>query len=238
MKSGMQKSGFTLIEIMLAVAIIAVLVAMVVGLTKRIEDQGKERLCRDTLVLIDNALEQFRDFGYEYKDSYYDGLVFPLDCNDYDRTSVPPYPNLQDTLKNAINPSGVIIDPLSIGAYSVEFSGSGAMYFILSQVPDCKQTLDKIDKSLLTNEGTDNVRDVNFIVTTGVGNIKYPFTRVIDPWGKTLRYDYYPDFADSPIGVPYQEYRDSAKRTFPIVTSAGPDGRFDTADDIINRKPQ
>ncbi len=238
MKSGTLKSGFTLIETLLVVAIIALLVAMVFGLTRRISDQGKERLCRDTLVLVDNALEQFRDFGYEYKDSYYDGLVFPLDCNDYDLTSVPPQPNLQDTLTNAINPSGVVIDPLSVGAYAVEFSGSGAMYFILSQVPDCKQTLDKIDKSLLTNEGTDKIRDVNVIVTTGVGDIKYPFTRIIDPWGKTLRYDYYPDYDDYTGGGPYKNYRDSAKRTFPIVTSAGPDGKFDTTDDIVNRQPK
>ncbi|MFH1372165.1 MAG: type II secretion system protein [Planctomycetota bacterium] len=244
MKSGTLKSGFTLIEMLLVVAIIAVLVAMVVGLTKRIDDQGKERLCRDTLVLIDNALEQFRDFGYEYKHQDFAGLAFPLDCNDYGLTSVPPYPNLQGTLTNAINPSGINIDPVSIGVYGPEFSGSGAMYFILSQIPDCRTTLGKIDKSLLINEGTDKITDVNVIVTTSIGNIKYPFTRVIDPWGKTLRYDYYPDFDDYVLTHPadwnqYIDYiKNTAKLTFPVITSAGPDGKFDTADDIINRQPK
>ncbi len=69
MKPGSLKSGFTLIEMLLVVAIIAILVSMVVGIAKRIDDQGKERLCRNTIALIGNALEQFRDFGYEYKDT-------------------------------------------------------------------------------------------------------------------------------------------------------------------------
>ena len=44
---------------------------------------------------------------------------------------------------------------ISGGAHDPRFSGSEALYFILSQVPDCRVTLNKIDKSLLTDKGTD-----------------------------------------------------------------------------------
>jgi len=240
MRTRAYKSGFTLIEMLLVVAIIAILVSMVVGIAKRIDDQSKERLCRNSIALLGNALEQFRDFGYEYKDNYYDGLVFPLDCNGYDpMTSAFTY-NIRDTLHNALyssnslEPPNITVSP--VAQHDQSFSGSEALYFILSQVPDCRKTLDKIDKSLLTNIGTDHVTPINITINFGATSQTLPFTRIIDPWKTPLNYDYYPDFNDYTGGSPYKTYRDSAKRTFPIITSAGPDGVFDTADDISNVK--
>ena len=239
MKTRAYKSGFTLIEMLLVVAIIAILVSMVVGIAKRIDDQSKERLCRNTIALIGNALEQFRDFGYEYKSNDYAGLTFPLDCNNLSATNSDPYLALQIVLRNAIYPPSSITFVNIYGAYDPKFSGSAAMYFILSQVPDCRTTLDKIDKSLLTNLGTDgnpmtiSIEGVSVVIAT------YPCTRIIDPWGMTLRYDYYPDRKDNPTGS-FQYYidhvRTPGKKTFPVITSAGPDKIFDTADDISNVK--
>jgi prepilin-type N-terminal cleavage/methylation domain-containing protein len=243
MKPGSLKSGFTLIEMLMVVAIIAILVSMVVGITKRIDDQSKERLCRNTIALVGNALEQFRDFGYEYKDPYFAGLTFPLDCNKYD-PAMSAFPcasaNLRDTLHNALyssnpfDPPNITISP--VAQHAPDFSGSEAMYFILSQVPDCRTTLDKIDKSLLTNKGIDNDANITITIQSATTTRTYPFTRIIDPWGKTLRYDYYPECIDYTGGGSYKDYRDSAKKTFPVITSAGPDGKFDTADDISNVK--
>jgi hypothetical protein len=214
---------------------------MVVGITKRIDDQSKERLCRNTIALVGNALEQFRDFGYEYKNNYYDGLVFPLDCNKYNPADTFPYPNPQDTIRDALYSAplpNVTIDAGPLWAqHDPSFSGSEVLYFILSQIPDCRATLDKIDKSLLTNKGIDKVTDITITIQSATTTRTYPFTRIIDPWGKTLRYDYYPDYADyTGTIIPYKDYRDSAKRTFPVITSAGQNGQFDTADDISNVK--
>jgi prepilin-type N-terminal cleavage/methylation domain-containing protein len=249
MRTRAYKSGFTLIEMLMVVAIIAVLISMVVGVTKRIDDQRKERLCRNTIELLGNALEQFRDFGYEYKHSDYAGLVFPLDCNSYNLTSTFPYPNLPDTLHNALY-APLLTDPPTVIIYGGVggtqhdpcFSGSEALYFILSQVPDCRSTLDKIDRSLLTNKGIDKVTDITITIASATMTMTYPFTRIIDPWGTTLRYDYYPDYDDYILAYPagdrssYFTYIKSAKKTFPVITSAGPDKRFDTADDISNVK--
>ena len=242
MKLGTKNSGFTLIEMMLVLAIVVLLVSMIVGIAKRVDDQGKERLCRDTIALIGNALEQFRDFGYVYKHTDFAGLAFPLDCNNFGITNPNPRLSLQDTLHDAIYPIGVgtvVIGP--VGGYDSRFPGSAAMYFILSQVPDCRTTLDKIDKSLLTNKGTDG-NPINIFITINAVTTTLPFMRIIDPWGTTLRYDYYPEFADYLVKFPsgtwggYVGERDSAKKTFPVITSAGPDKTFDTSDDITNIK--
>lgn len=226
MKSGPLKSGFTLIEILVVVAIIAVLVAMVVGVTRRINDQGRERLCRNTLELIGNALEQFRDFGYEYPDNplyqpaerqFYFGLKFPIDCNGFNQA------NLQALIARVLNV------PVTIAAsgHLQEYSGCEAMYLFLSEVPDCRTTLDKVDKSLITDLGSNGVQ-----MTINVNGRIRPLTRIVDPWGKTLRYDYYDVNPVTLLPIP------NTKKTFPVITSAGPDGQFDTADDIINRQPK
>lgn len=222
MKSGPLKSGFTLIEMLLVVAIIALLVAMVVGLAKRIDDQGKQRLCRDTLDLIGNALEQFRDFGYEYKRQDFAGLAFPLNCNNFNDAA------LVDTLGRAVYPSPPPLITITGGTNDPSYSGSEALYFILRQVHDCRETIDKIDKSMLSDKDGSG----NQLILRINGVPLYPFLRFIDPWGKTLRYDYYDVNPVTLLPIL------STKKTFPIVTSAGPDKQFDTADDIINRQPK
>jgi hypothetical protein len=124
------------------------------------------------------------------------------------------------------------------GKYDTGFSGSAAMYFILNQVPDCRTTIDKIDRSLLTDSGVNGV-PITITMVFGVTSQTVPFIRINDPWKRSLRYDYYPDFNDYVGTWPsYIGDRDSAKLTFPIITSAGADGQFDTADDIINRQPK
>ncbi|MBE3144085.1 MAG: type II secretion system protein [Planctomycetes bacterium] len=219
MKPGSLKSGFTLIEMLLVVAIIAILVSMVVGVTKRIDDQSKERLCRNTITLIGNALEQFRDFGYEYKGAYATlGLTFPIDCNGMQTVLLEP--TLQSALGIGLS---VVITPEP--THDLNFSGSEVLYFVLSQVPDCRKTLDKIDKSLISNK-TKNGDELKLVIGASVS---YPLYRFIDSWGTALRYDYYQkDSTWYPIL--------GTKKTFPVITSAGPDKRFDTADDISNVK--
>ena len=220
MKTRRYKTGFTLIEMVVVIAIIAILISMVVTIAKRIDDQSKERLTRGTLVIIGSALEQFRDFGYEYKSTNYNGLTFPIDCNGFNDLTV-----FANTLQNALGLSATPNISISGGTYDPNFSGSEALYFILRQVPDCRATLDKIDKSLLTNK---DPYGNSITIAIGASPV-LPFTRIIDPWGKTLRYDYYQkDSSWSPIL--------STKKTFPVITSAGPDRQFDTADDISNVK--
>ncbi len=123
---------------------------------------------------------------------------------------------------------------------NINFTGCEVMYFLLSQIPECRSTLDKIDKSLLTNKGTNNP-DLSITIDRNpaiIGDeVVYPLTRVIDPWRTTLRYDYYnephpPVFP--PTAAQIRSMRNS-RRTFPVVISAGPDKVFDTIDDIKSK---
>jgi len=115
-----------------------------------------------------------------------------------------------------IMPPGVHNDP--------NYSGSEALYFFLSRVPASRQTLDKIDDSLITNEGSGKQPMEIHIAFLGGPKI-FPLLRIIDPWGTTLHYDYYNELTLDP----------KSKRTFPEIISAGPDRIFGTGDDITNR---
>jgi len=210
MKLGSKNSGFTLIEMMLVLAIVVLLVSMIVGIAKRVDDQGKERLCRDTIALIGNALEQFRDFGYVYKNPNFAGLTFPLDCNGFIEASLVIDFNAE--LGTGTCPALICSPP----AHNQQNSGSEALYLFLSQVPNCRKTIDKIDKSLIASTGTINIDCID-----------RPLTRFIDPWGTALRYRYY-EVDGGMVPIP------ATKKTFPVITSAGPDKTFDTSDDISN----
>ena len=245
MKGYKHKIGATLVEILIVVAIIAILATMVVGIATRISNQSKEQLTKNTFALLNAALGQFRDYKYNYnykapstatpaeakaERDFYRGLDFPLDCNGFDVVAALPILNLQETLCNALGlppgsvsimPSGVHDDP--------NYSGSEALYFFLSRVPTSRQTLDKIDDSLITNLSANKQSmeiEIDFL-----GGLKktFPLLRIIDPWGTTLHYDYYNEWDFN------YARRNKGKRTFPEIISAGPDRIFGTGDDITSR---
>ena len=231
MKSGMVKRGFTLIEMIITVAVIVILVSMVIGITKRIDDQNKERLCRNELAFIDNALEQFRDFGYNYKlnaaltaseMTFYNSLNFPPDC------SVFNLAEFQDELIRVFDSSVAVISPDGTLNYPNVYSGCQSPYFFLSQVPKCKRVLEQIPSTALTNIDEAGNRMV-VRVTTSVQQ-DYPLMRVVDPWGTPLRYDYY----DETLVNPFNTSITQTVKNFPVITSAGPDGIFGNSDDIKN----
>jgi len=216
MKSYKHKTGVTLVEMLIVVAIIAILTTMVIGIAGRIDNQSKEQLAKSTIAILTAALRQFYDYEYRYKDLAYVAFDFPLDCNDFDVT------NLQATLGQALGLGPGIIGG---GIHQNEYSGAEALYFFLSRVPACRKTLDKIDESLITNLGFDKQpRNITVTYPGGVPKV-YSLLRVIDPWGTTLKYNYYNEVTLDP----------RSKRTFPVITSAGPDKRFGTADDISSR---
>ncbi len=197
-------------------AIIAILVTMVIGIATRIDVQGKEQLAKDTIALLAAALGQFGDYGYTYSAPSDANLKFPLDCNNFSDT------DLENELGAAL---GVTVS-ISGGTHDANYSGSEAMYFFLSRVPESRETLDKIDKKLVTNL---DIGGSPMEIT--VGGQLYPLFRVIDPWGETLRYSYYDNGSEGSTSEPPV----TLPRTFPVITSSGPDKEFGSADDIGSR---
>lgn len=206
----MKQKALTLIEMVVVVAIIAILAMIVIKLAGRIDNQGKEWRIRNAFALLDAALGEFQDYGYNYKGSDYAEFDFPLDCNDFDTVK------LEGTLKKALNAESVSING---GVHELDYSGSEALYFFLRRIPESRKTLAKINNSLITSEDSegDNM-EIN------VDGRKYLLLRIIDPWGETLRYSYYKD-----------ENKPKERRNFPVIISSGPDRIFGTNDDITNR---
>lgn len=217
MRSCKHKIGVTLVEMLIVLAVITLLTSMVVGIAARLDNQGKERLTENTLALLNAALGQFQDYEYHYKYEDYYEFEFPLDCNGFTA------PELVSELEKALGLPGKMS---IIGGvhHDPNYSGSEALYFFLSRVPTSRETLDSIDSSLIADEGSDN-QDMKI----RVNGKEYPLLRIIDPWDETLRYDYYNENAGT-----FKKMEES-KRNFPVITSAGPDKIFGTADDITNR---
>ena len=223
------------------VGIVAILVATVLSVATRINNQAKEQLTRSTIAIVTSALEQFGDYEYQYSHIDYSAFDFPLDCNDFVLSNpLIGQVGLQGTLANALGASSVVV--MSVGGtftHLPKYSGSEVLYFFLNRVPQSRQILEKIDSSLITNKDEQG-NEMMISIDIGSGSRNYPLNRFIDPWGETLRYDYYMDLVKYQViiggnSTQYLNYIRDNKRAFPVVTSAGPDGIFGTGDDISNR---
>jgi len=62
MKSCKYKAGATLIEMLVVVAVIAILVTIVLSIATGIQNQGNERLTQNTFALLEGALEEYHDY--------------------------------------------------------------------------------------------------------------------------------------------------------------------------------
>lgn len=217
MESLEPKHGLTLVEMLVVVGIIALLATIVIGVASQIDRQGKERLAESTIAILAGALDEFQDYEYSYMPPYAN-FDFPLDCSGF------PVDVLEQTLLGALGAASVEITNHDTPE-CLKYSASEALYFFLNRVPESRKALDKIDGSLVTN-----VNDVGARIQISIdGGPFSPLLRFVDPWGTTLRYDYYNESEPDPI------LREKGKRTFPVLISAGPDKRFGTADDIGNR---
>lgn len=60
------RCGFTLMEMLIVIAVIALLASMVVGIAGRIDSKGKERLAESTFSLLEGALQEYYQYWNEY----------------------------------------------------------------------------------------------------------------------------------------------------------------------------
>ncbi len=230
MVRNLKKNGFTLVEILITVAIIVVLASIVVALVGRFDSQAKQKKLEAAFYIINSALEDFKESNFKYYDNtaaprFYPNYNYPLDFNDTATGTARTELIIALGLTNT-NDDLIIVPP----NIDPEFSGCAVMYFLLSRVPGNKAILEKIDKSLITNLDTQNNFMSITITRNGVSQDE-PFYRIVDPWGTTLRYDYYDEIIPATNPNRYK-----TRRNFPLLTSAGPDKLFGTVDDIKSIK--
>jgi prepilin-type N-terminal cleavage/methylation domain-containing protein len=223
--------GLTLLEMLVVVSIIAALMAMIIVVTHRVEGQSQENMLAGTFAILESALGQFYDYEFQYSPAdqrpEYAELRFPLDCSDYGLVA------LQTTLANVLGAQTVLITNHNEATEMnsarkleyLQYSGCEVMYFFLSQVPEARAALNGISPGLVTNKNMYG-NDIQIAIN---GRPPEPLLRIVDPWGTTLRYDYYDERSQS-VAVWAR-----TKRSYPLLTSAGPDKQFGTADDISSK---
>jgi prepilin-type N-terminal cleavage/methylation domain-containing protein len=213
------KRGLTLVEMLVVLGVIATLAAMIITVTRRVDTQAKEHTLASTFAVLESALAQFHEYGYPYPaGSVYAGFDFPLDCTSF------PVLDLRATLQAALGVASVqIVNHADrMGREYLDYSGCEVLYFFLSQVPESAGALKGISPGLATNTNGEG-QPVEIVIDT---RPSAPFTRIVDPWGTTLRYHYYDVQAVGLAPIP------ATRKTFPVFLSAGPDKKFGTPDDI------
>lgn len=75
MKIRGNKDGFTLVEIVVVVALIAILASIVVGIAGRIDSQAKEKAVEGVFVLLDSALQEYRQFTDKFPEQPEDNFA-------------------------------------------------------------------------------------------------------------------------------------------------------------------
>jgi prepilin-type N-terminal cleavage/methylation domain-containing protein len=155
--------GLTLVEILVAVGIIAILAAGLYSVGNYLETQSRIRLTQSTIEILSTAVEQYHDFN--------DSFPFIADEN-YRRE-----PNLQSDIDGTVTPSD----------YNDIYASSDALYYLLNKFPAGRKIVGSINRSLLTNKG-DNGKE--YFIRDNITGQDYPLIHIIDPWKYPLRYTY------------------------------------------------
>jgi prepilin-type N-terminal cleavage/methylation domain-containing protein len=148
MRSTRKQSGFSILEVLTTLAIMAVLVSLVLGLGKRIKAQAREDLCKSGIDIINCALQ-------EYYDQY---TAFPFTADfAFDQADL-------DLLLDAEFGGGSIA-----GTVKDAYASSEALFYCLDRkCPNSRKLIDKLAISLTAggrqyDDGTDLLDLVRFV---------------------------------------------------------------------------
>jgi prepilin-type N-terminal cleavage/methylation domain-containing protein len=193
MKRKQNKNGLTIMEILVAVAIMALLAAGLYFAGHYVETQAKIKLTESTIETLAAAIDEYHDFYGK----------FPFDANEsYGGSELEAVGNPNGLSGKVKDKNG---DNLIPGDYNNVYASGEAMYHFLNECPGSRKIVNSINISLVTNK--DNKNREYFFMPTG-GSQAYPLMHIIDSWKTPLRYTYGQD------------------DNFPVITSAGPDGKF------------
>jgi prepilin-type N-terminal cleavage/methylation domain-containing protein len=210
MKARKRQAGFTLIEILVVVAIIVLLATGMVKVAQTARTRAQERVTKGTISMLVSALAEYKNFhdrgsGFEFPEE-------PVVWNDKNEWLNLLSYGLRVDVANLFIDLGdhgqftweddVDLDEMRLALATIEF-----LYCVMEDVPGCKAILEKLPVDVAVNDDNDSV--------TIRGQAK-SLLEVNDAWGHPLWYEY------------------RGPGNFPAITSAGPDGLFNTADDIVS----
>lgn len=217
------KKGFTAVEVIVVVSIIAVILSMVIGVGRHIMEQARRRAAKSTIDIIVTAVEQYYDDNKNNMPFYTTGIpLYDSDAATY----------LEHFKKSDFESElGGLILTVIAGEHPDVFNGivtnsddadwsSEALYHFLDKSPNSRRILSALNESFVTSlDNTGTALEVE--IADGLHpdpDDTVNMLRFIDPWGNSFRYRY------------------NSGDSFCIITSAGPDGDFATAgDNVTNR---
>jgi prepilin-type N-terminal cleavage/methylation domain-containing protein len=172
MKVFRRHSGFSMIEVLTAIAIIAVLASMVLGLGKRIKAQGRENFCKSEIDIIDLALKEYYD--------QHTGFPF---VSELDPVLAPIY--IQAVLLTDLDAEfGISGSIVTLEDY---YASSEMLFYYLDQkCLNSRKLIEKLATSLKAVKTASGIRREYLDGTTPVLDL----VRFVDPWGNSLRYTY------------------------------------------------
>lgn len=172
-----RKKGFTLVELMTVMGILALLASALLTAGKYVKIRAYERLTASTISVIVTALEQYYDDigGFPAVDHN-----ITLNVSAFKTYSSGTYNNIEDLTGGTVSPAGSGVMP----EYD-EYASIAAMYYYLNRCFNSSNILSAISDTFITGKdkaGTDLALTVNAKTV--------PLIRIVDTWGNALRYKY------------------------------------------------
>ena len=201
------QSGMSLMEVLAALAIILVLISTLIGVGSYVRTRADLDLTKGMLETLSTALEQYySDFG---------DFPFVTEKDYNDNGFIDPY----DESHLEFDLNGTVVPDNAIDSLEYQAASSAALFYFLDKNPSSRATVETVPNTLVTNKD-----DNGDPIKINIGGTEYDLPRYVDPWkrgpglpGMSIRYEYLPGTA------------------FPVLTSAGPDGEFDTPDDVTSK---
>jgi prepilin-type N-terminal cleavage/methylation domain-containing protein len=196
-----KKKAFTLLEVLVTLAIILVLAGALIGTGRYLRVKAERQLTQSAIDVICMALQQY-----------------------FDQTDhFPPVAGSETDLKTALSVTAVKVSRGTHPEYlSTPDASEGerwwrseSLFYFLDRVPQSKAILNGLSSQILSNK---DANGIGLQVEIPTGGTTHDWVRFVDTWGVSLNYTY------------------TAGDVFPLLTSAGPDKKFETtADNIVSQ---
>jgi prepilin-type N-terminal cleavage/methylation domain-containing protein len=167
-------NGITLVELLVAIAIVAILGAGLYIAGDYADKQAKIKQTQSTIEMLSAALEQYRDAN---------------SCFPFQFTLTYKQTNLEGTDSNGLR--GKVTDKagvqLTAANYNPLYASSEALYYFLNRNPASRNIIRTINSSLITNK---DYRKIEYFFTFTGDPIVYPLLHFVDAWNFPFRYTY------------------------------------------------
>ena len=175
------QSGMSLMELLVALAIILILISSLIGVGSYVKTRASVDLTKGMLEVLSTSLEQyyadFNNFPFE-AGSAYSKADLEIAANGLDGIVIPVTVSLLEKDGNNTD---------------VSTASSAALFYFLDRNPDSRAVAEAVADSFITNKDDIGINIQITLNTVPPTIIDLP--RYIDPWKMSIRYVYLPGTA-------------------------------------------